>query len=117
MNCLSTVIPTEICNATNLDALFMAGLRGSEKCGEKNYNYDSFFYVKMPSCLWTISTIKTMYLSGNAFSGAIDLNEFDVVSSYLVITIISFFFSLFCCILVFVINGTFQSKCNFICKP
>jgi Leucine-rich repeat (LRR) protein len=79
--CFKGDLPREICNATTLNTLVLEGLRSGEKC--RNDFYDPWHVLSnrvyrtstvggtIPSCIWNLTHLQTLYLSGNLIEGSI----------------------------------------------
>jgi hypothetical protein len=65
VNCLSTVIPTLICES-NISNIFLSGLHQSEKCATRESSFNVNF-VTLPDCIWTMEAVQKLYLSGNGY--------------------------------------------------
>ena len=74
-NCLSTYIPTSICNATNLNQLYLSGLGQSISCKNREPRI-LFNFRTLPSCIFSLPSLQKLYLAGNSY--ATNLNSFDI---------------------------------------
>ena len=69
VNCLSVDLPPSICAAfDSLTELYLNGLGRSDKCVGK---YIMPLAEDIPSCIWSMSSLQKLYLSGNGFSGSV----------------------------------------------
>ncbi len=78
-NCFVGDIPDVICNSLSLRVLIMEGLRTGTSCRVELYDPLSIihtYFLKetnglLPECLWGMSRLETLHLSGNMLSGSI----------------------------------------------
>lgn len=89
--CYHGEIPEVICNATTLSTLVLEGLRSGKNCRE--HFLDPFNAIpskvyrtstvtgKIPSCIWNLTNLETLYLSGNLIEGTIPSS--DIIPSSL----------------------------------
>jgi Leucine-rich repeat (LRR) protein len=79
--CFHGNFPLEICNATSLKALVLEGLRSGRHCREDFWDplsvianrvyRTSTVGKKLPKCIWNLTNLETLYLSGNLMEGSI----------------------------------------------
>jgi Leucine-rich repeat (LRR) protein len=79
--CFRGHFPLEICNATSLNALVLEGLRSGRNC--RDDFWDPFGVISnrvyrtstvgksIPQCIWNLTNLETLYLSGNLIEGSI----------------------------------------------
>ncbi len=80
-NCLSGTLPDEICNLADLQGFSMDGASTSLRCRRQivdlpSLGLSAFFSIKqitgtIPSCLFELPILISLYLSGNAFTGTL----------------------------------------------
>ena len=69
MNCLSPTLSTSLCNSSNaLSELYLDGLQENSKCSDATKR-DRGYLTNLPSCIWSRSSLRKLYLSGNGYSG------------------------------------------------
>jgi hypothetical protein len=83
-NCLSGSIPDTICTLTQLQSLSLDGLSTAENCRVPLFSavspYFNAFMVRyfiqgtIPSCLFELTTLQLLHLSGNGITGSISNN-------------------------------------------
>ena len=66
VNCLSLEVPLSLCNSTSIQTLLISGLHQGSKCDRNDIDTSM---VSLPSCLWSISSLNKLYLSGNGYLG------------------------------------------------
>lgn len=96
-NCLSAALPEEICQASGLTALALDGLGTAPACRHYLFSEHSYldaftlaYFVSgtIPSCIFSMVSIESLHLSGNALEGWFDVNLnistklADIVLSY-----------------------------------
>ena len=70
LNCLSLRLPSSLCNASDsLTGLYLNGIRSSEKCDWKSKLGNILLVTELPSCIWSLSSLRLLYVSGNGYSG------------------------------------------------
>jgi hypothetical protein len=80
-NCFHGSLSDDICNGTSssIEILSLSGLGASSSCNSYPFLFPSYTSSKMegtiPRCLWTLPHLKALYLSGNHFSGSINLQN------------------------------------------
>ncbi len=80
-NCLSGTLPNEICNLVDLQGFSMDGASTSERCRRQivdlpSVGLSAFLSFKqiagtIPSCLFELPILISLYLSGNGFTGTL----------------------------------------------
>lgn len=79
--CSDGTIPREICDSSSLSVLILEGVRSGYGCREAYWDPTHFllenaYYVEsinsiVPDCIWTLSKLNTLHLSGNTLHGTI----------------------------------------------
>jgi Leucine-rich repeat (LRR) protein len=91
-NCLTGSIPIEICYATSLITVIMDGMATAKECREPIFPllplFDSFREKNhitggIPGCLFHLPLLQSLYLSSNAFTGDLDINEANITANQL----------------------------------
>lgn len=91
-NCFISEIPDNLCLSTTLSTLILDGLHSSETCKDRifpdysifpNTYYGLFNVIKggIPNCVYNMSNLKTLHLSGNGITGS--FSESIVISKSL----------------------------------
>ena len=82
-NCFEGSIPPDICNLPRLQVISFNGLATAGECRvplfPSSFNFRSFllehkFHGGIPTCLFTMPSLTTLHLSGNALTGTIPSN-------------------------------------------
>jgi hypothetical protein len=79
-NCFHGSLSNEICNGISptIEYVNLAGLRTSLNCVRHSALLPSYYADRMlggiPSCLWNLPRLQSLYLSGNHFTGSIPSN-------------------------------------------
>jgi len=83
-NCLTGTLPTDvICNSKSLHTLALDGLHTAEHCQDRffpafpsisSYQLVGALKGSLPECLFSMSSLQTLHLSGNGFTGSIPAN-------------------------------------------
>ena len=69
VNCLSPTLPTSLCNSsTALSELYLDGLQENSKCSDATKRSRGYL-TNLPSCVWSRSSLRKLYLSGNGYTG------------------------------------------------
>jgi Leucine-rich repeat (LRR) protein len=94
-NCFSGQLPADMCSNSQLETLFLDDLTG--RCGSqvplifqqvmKGVFPKKLMTGMIPSCLWAMSTLQVLQLSGNGFTGT--LNNINTNSSSLRIMLLA----------------------------
>jgi Leucine-rich repeat (LRR) protein len=80
-NCLTGSLPLQICKANQLTVLALDGLHTSEKCQNKffpfsdrftSYSLSATIENGIPSCIYNMTNLKTLHLSGNGLKDNIE---------------------------------------------
>ena len=85
VNCLSTHLPTSICSSSSLQKLYISGLGRAPSCSSF---LDLYSYSSLPSCIWKITTLVELYVSGNGYFGSLDgfnlpkINKLNIASNF-----------------------------------
>eukprot|EP01032_Pedospumella_encystans_P010242 gene10242-11989_t len=79
-SCLHGTLPTNICNATRLEALILQGLTTGTSCRSAGVPSMSLhttpqFEGSLPLCLLSMPRLRTLLLSSNGFTGQLDNNN------------------------------------------
>lgn len=96
-NCFHGSIPSAICSASNVRSLIMDLLTSGEGCGKivlaefKGTFATHLMEGTVPSCVWSLSELRTLHLSGNGLQGtigeidttALKLADLDLSNNYL----------------------------------
>ncbi len=88
VNCFSSSISTNICNAVNLQVLILDAVGGAKSClGKVLPFFDAYTLVNkveggIPSCVYSLPYLNTLHLSGNGILGSLD--DIESISSSLV---------------------------------
>jgi hypothetical protein len=88
-NCLSVEIPVEICQSSELQFLYMNGLYQVDFCRKSCPQYFNRFSTDISDhCLWTMPSLKSLYLAGNGYRGDLTdtislpaINQFHIGSN------------------------------------
>ena len=76
-NCFHGKLPKSICNATRMDVLSLDGLSAQRMCADSKHIPFSSARVhrklegSLPSCIFEVSSLQALYLSGNGLSGTL----------------------------------------------
>ena len=70
-NCLYTSLPREICLASSLSVLALDGLHASPYCDRTLSYYSYGGSAGIPTCLFGMSSLEVLHLSGNGLSGTL----------------------------------------------
>lgn len=79
-NCLSGTLPQEICEASQLTALVLDGVATAPACRQYIFTPHTYFDAftlehslsgTIPQCIFSMQSIETLHLSGNALSGGL----------------------------------------------
>lgn len=81
VNCLKISFSSDICDASNLQALLLDGLHSNPACRYK-YSFtivDEIYYSpevvsNVPSCIYELPSIKTLHMSGNGIKSRLPTN-------------------------------------------
>jgi Leucine-rich repeat (LRR) protein len=78
VNCISADIPAQVCHAMSLRTLVLDGLQSANDCFSTNTFHTMFgssYTVKtslpIPSCLFSLPSLRTLHLSGNGYTGSL----------------------------------------------
>jgi Leucine-rich repeat (LRR) protein len=78
-NCFTGKLSDAICEAVRLDTLLLEGLRSGDRCRHSVWNpfsHMSLYYSEpiqgsIPDCVWEMSALTTLHISGNGLTGSI----------------------------------------------
>jgi Leucine-rich repeat (LRR) protein len=76
-NCLAGSIPDTLCHCTLLQTLALDGLHSAHTCqnrfftGVSSYELSSTVKDNIPRCLWNMTYLETLHVSGNGIKGSI----------------------------------------------
>ena len=70
-NCFYKSLPVEICLANSLSVLALDGMHASPYCDSKTLYYLYGAFAEIPPCLFSMSSLEVLHLSGNDLSGTL----------------------------------------------
>ena len=76
-NCFTGSIGESICDATDLFALVLTGIGSSRICSDVVFDishkvyYSTYLEGDIPSCIFNLPTLRSLYLTGNGISGVL----------------------------------------------
>jgi hypothetical protein len=81
-NCFHGTLPAAVCNATQLSALVLDGLSSADSCLQyilpgllDSYTLSQAVHGSIPTCVYTLPQLRTLHLSGNAFTGSLPADQ------------------------------------------
>ena len=83
MNCLEIKIPSSLCDLGRVEALSINGLAQARQCSNAvtiplfGTALRSVDDIEIPSCLWNMSSLKTLHMTGNGYVGKIKMTDLD----------------------------------------
>ena len=78
-NCLSRELPSSICNSSSsITYLYLAGLQQGSHCPNYFAKGANVEKIEIPSCVWSLSSLREFYITGNAYIGDLDDNGFNL---------------------------------------
>lgn len=83
MNCLEIKIPSSFCDLDRVEVLSMNGLAQAKQCRNTvtvplfGTPLQSAEDIEIPSCLWNMSSLKTLHMAGNGYVGEIKMTGLD----------------------------------------
>jgi hypothetical protein len=87
-NCFSGSLPQSVCGSHSMNTLILDGLRSASSCRATILGMSSHYVLidriqgGLPSCLFNLSSLRTLHLSGNGLTGKLP-NDLDIRAALL----------------------------------
>ena len=78
VNCILPQLPASLCRNSQIKELYMNGLQQNKMC---KYGSTQKSLISLPSCIWSMYSLRKLYISGNAYTGILENFNLTNISS------------------------------------